>query len=394
VDPSCLDGFSPTRAIPILVGDSDDLSTHALAAAHDQEKPSWPAVTLSDINGIKFTGGSSGRPKAVMQSFRVVNTVIINIMTTFEFKSDECNLVAAPMAHGASMFMLPTLARGAKNIVSGTTKPEILADWIERFGVTCFWLPPTLLYSLLEVSGIETRDFSKLRHIIYGGASASPEKLRKAQRIFGPVVESTYGQTEAAIITALRGREMMDESLLTSVGQPMALTQVRIQDQDGNPLPAGEMGEIAVSGDVLMTGYLGMPEETSDALVGGWVRTGDVGYLDVGGNLFIKDRIRDVVISGGLNIYPSDIEAVLSRHEAVLDAVVFGVEDEKWGERLEAAVQLKPAAKTTPEDLVAFVRSFIGSVKAPKRVHLVAELPRSPVGKVLRREARAQFGNA
>jgi fatty-acyl-CoA synthase len=124
------------------------------------------------------------------------------------------------------------------------------------------------------------------------------------------------------------------------------------------------------------------------------VRTGDVGYLDVGGNHFIKDRIRDVVISGGLNIYPSDIEAVLSRHEAVLDAVVFGVEDEKWGERLEAAVQLKPAAKTTPEDLVAFVRSFIGSVKAPKRVHLVAELPRSPVGKVLRREARAQFGNA
>ena len=214
-------------------------------------------------------------------------------------------------------------------------------------------------------------------------------RIREAQRAFGPVIGSNYGQTEAPqVITWHSPADMMRDDLVASVGHASFLTRVAILDGDGKVLPAGEDGEVAVSGDLLMTGYLDMPEATAETLRDGWLRTGDIGALDAHGYLFLKDRVRDVIITGGFNVYPSDVEAALVRHPAVQQCVVFGVPDDKWGEAVTATVVLRPGARAAEAEIIAFAKQAVGSVKAPKRVHFSDTLPISGVGKVMRRIAR------
>ena len=185
--------------------------------------------------------------------------------------------------------------------------------------------------------------------------------------------------------------EMADDANIASVGRATLLMDVAIMDGKGNILPPGEMGEIVCRGDLMMNGYLDMPDETAKTIVDGWLHTGDAGALDERGYLFIKDRIRDMIISGGFNVYPTDVEAALVQHPAVHECIVFGVPDDKWGERVEAAIQLKPGAAFDEGGIVAFLKERVGSVKTPKKIHVAESLPRSAVGKVLRREARRLF---
>jgi len=196
------------------------------------------------------------------------------------------------------------------------------------------------------------------------------------------------------LITGMTAAEFEDERNLASVGRATALMEVRIVSPDGEVLPPGEMGEIVCRGDLLMTGYLDMPEETAKTVIDGWLHTGDAGLLDERGYLFIKDRLRDVIISGGFNVYPSDVEAVLAQHPAVRECIVFSMPDDKWGERVEAALSLAPGGAFDERDILGFLRERIGPVKTPKRLHVADDLPRSAVGKVLRREARRLFGEA
>lgn len=394
VDEGCLEMLSPS-GIPIVVagaaGNATAGSVQALIARYLGSSPKWTASDPGEPNAIKFTGGSTGRPKGVVQSFRCINTLIVNMLHTFEFDHNDAYLCAAPMTHGAGTFVLPVLAAGGRIVMTRNAKPEAIANEMEVCGVTAIWVPPTLLYSMTDEQRSRPRKL-KLRHLIFGGAPSAPEKIRDAIEAFGPILEPVYGQTEAPVmLTAMSAREFSDPANLHSAGKRCILSHVGIMDPQGRLLPAGEMGEIVAQGDLLMNGYFEMPEETRKVMQHGWLHTGDVGYFDERGYLFIKDRIRDVVITGGFNVYPSDVEDALCRHPAVRESVAFGVADDKWGERLEAAVELRPGIQATEAEIIEFAKSRLGSVKAPKKVHLVAELPRSAVGKVQRREAREKF---
>ncbi|MGO1500689.1 MAG: class I adenylate-forming enzyme family protein [Marinobacter sp.] len=375
-------------SVVVAGADSNDaLAMTALEQKHAGRAPEWQAE-LGDMNSIKFTGGSSGVPKGVVQSFRCTNTMISSVLLTFDLGAEDRYLCAAPMTHGAGAFILPTLARGGCVVMTADSSPRNLLDLLEKESITATWVPPTLLYKLIDEQRNNPRKVASLEHLIWGGAAASPVRLLEARELFGPVVEVIYGQTEAPMMLAGGRSKDLYGDRLTSVGKIGPLAEVGILDPEGRRLAANELGEICGRGDLLMNGYLQMPEETAATIRNGWLHTGDLGKMDSEGFLFVKGRIRDVVITGGFNVYPSDVEAVLAQHPAVSDCVVFGVPDDYWGERLEATVELREGFVASAEEIMSHCKELAGSVKTPKHFHMASSLPRSPVGKVLRREAR------
>jgi fatty-acyl-CoA synthase len=379
-------------AAALVVADAPPADARALSLLVETHRGQRPELNtdLGECNAVKFTGGSSGIPKAVMQSFRCINTLVASIALTFELDAIERYLCVAPMTHGAGTFILPVLARGGCVVLTTESKPAAVLDTMQAAGITMTWMPPTMLYGLVDEQAARPRSLGALKHLIYGGAAAAPARLLEAQRVFGPVIETVYGQTESPVLmTAARAADLLDPSRVASVGRVGPLADVQIMADDGRLLGANELGEIVTRGDLVMNGYFEMPEETAATIRGGWLHTGDVGCIDEQGFLFVKDRIRDVVITGGFNVYPSDVEAVIAQHAAVSEVVVFGIADDYWGERVEAAVELRANATATAEELIGFCKERIGSVKTPKHILIVASLPRSTVGKVLRREAKA-----
>ena len=308
------------------------------------------------------------------------------------------NLAAAPMTHTAGFLTLAATARGGKVVVIARPDPDELLDIVCNERVTEFFLPPTVIFRLLETPGVEKRDFSHLRYFMYGAAPMSVEKLRAAIKVFGPVMLQGYGQTEAPGSIAFlrpsdhfRNGEIADERRLSSCGLPSVLNTTAILDDRGRPAPPGETGEICVRGDIVMKGYYKQPGKTAEVIVDGWLHTGDLGHLDDEGYLHITDRKKDMIISGGFNIYPSEVEQVIWSHPAVLDCAVIGVPDERWGEAVKAVVELKPGAPATAEELIAICKEKLGSVRAPKSVDFIDALPRSPVGKVLKKDIRDEY---
>jgi len=339
---------------------------------------------LDRTQAIKFTGGTTGFPKGVQQPLRAWNANIVTQIHTMGLTPDDRYLVLAPLTHGTSTYMLPLLGGGGALIFPEETKPAGLLDAAQRHRATLFFAPPTLILALIEEQRHARRDLTALRYIVYGGAPMRAEQIRAAQACFGPVLCTCYGQTEAPqIATFLMPAEMAGDDL-ASVGRPTLMTQVGILGEDGGGLETGEEGEVCICGDLVMTGYFRAPEETARTLTGGWLRTGDVGLLDDRGFLFLKDRIRDVIITGGFNVYPSDVETVIATHPAVIDCSVVGVPDDKWGEAVHAAVQLRPGSEFEPRTLMAMIRHELGAVKTPKEIHIFEALPRSAVGKVLK----------
>lgn len=393
LDPALAEGFKAQGVQVVLSRSQGNVpSIESLVRQHEDSMPVFACTDPSEPNAIKFTGGSSGKPKAVVQSFRTVNAVATTVATAFDLKSDEVYLLTAPMTHGAGAFMLPVLSRGGRCVIIDRPRPQSIADALEHYKATMTWMPPTLLYMLMDVPGIQAQDFSALRHLIWSGAAATPEKFKQARKLFGNVVESAYGQAEASsVATVLRAHDIVDDETLASVGKPTLLAHVEIMAPDGRILPVGEAGEIVIRGDIRMIEYLEMPGLTAETIVDGWVHTGDIGQFDARGYLYIRGRLRDVVITGGFNVYPLDVEDVLCRNDAVQEAVVFGLPDDKWGERVEAAITLRPGANADPEALIKFVRLALGPVKTPKAIHILDDLPRSVVGKVQRREVRERF---
>jgi acyl-CoA synthetase (AMP-forming)/AMP-acid ligase II len=358
------------------------------------------AYVSDDVIAIMPTGGTTGLPKGVMQTHRNLGLSILNGVINSPYAPDEpiVNLAAAPMTHSAGFLSMSATARGGKVVVLTKPDPISLLDAIERERVTELFLPPTVIYALLETPDIETRDFSSLRYLMYGAAPMSVEKLRRAIDIFGPVMFQGYGQTEApGSIAFLRpGDHFVDgkiapDSRLSACGLPAITNALAIMDDDGQQLPAGESGEICVRGDIVMKGYYKQPDKTAEAIIDGWLHTGDIGHLDAEGFLHITDRKKDMIISGGFNVYPSEVEQVIWSHPAVLDCAVIGGPDPKWGEVVIAVVELKPGASVEGDELITLCKARLGSVKAPKQVDFVATLPRSPVGKVLKKDLRATY---
>jgi acyl-CoA synthetase (AMP-forming)/AMP-acid ligase II len=397
-DESCLDRFTATGA-PLVIGKverkraSGDVPTVAgLIAEWSGRYPAATDRSEGDAQIIKFSGGSTGAPKPVVQSLRCVNAQVDGIVASFELDAGDVNLIAAPLTHGASCFVLPVLAAGGRHVLLEDPKAPRVLDAIDTFGVTTMYAPPTLIYGMVNDSAAREHNYSTLRHLIYSAAPMRPDQIREAQRVFGLVLETAYGQVEAPqIVTAMRATELALEENLASVGRPSPVAEVAIMSPSGEQLPNGETGEIVVRGPLVMNGYLDRPDMTAEVIVDGWLHTGDLGLIDERGYVFIRGRLREVINSGGFKIFPGDVEAVLARHPAVAECSVFGVADEKWGEAVHAAVRLVPGVLVNAAELMAFVKTEIGSVKAPKAVHFVGELPRNAAGKVSRAAVRAMI---
>jgi acyl-CoA synthetase (AMP-forming)/AMP-acid ligase II len=395
-DQDCLDRFTPGEARLVLgrsngaPGDGDE-RLHDLIARHDGSGAFHPDLGPDDLIALKFTGGSTGKPKGVMQTVRVWNTVIANQLLCVGFDRTTRHLIASPITHGSGTYVLPTLSQGGRLVLIERARAADVLDAFEK-GASGSFLPPTVIYNMLAEPGVAERRYPALKHLIYAGAPMRVDQIRAARRAFGPVLETTFGQTEAPqIISFQRAAEFGDDANLESVGRAAPLNRVEIMDADGRIQPPEAEGEIVVKGDIVMKGYLDLPEETAKTIVDGWLHTGDVGVIDSRGYLFIKGRRREVIISGGFNVYPADVEGALGRHPAVKECVAFGVEDTKWGERVEVAVELHEGAAADAPALTAFVREFLGPIKTPKAIHFTATLPRSAVGKVLRGETKAMI---
>lgn len=356
------------------------------------QAPDPIAAGRDGTQAIKFTGGTTGAPKGVMQPYRAWNACIINQIYGWGLTEDDCYIVCAPITHGTSTYVLPILAQGGSLAFPEQSQPASIAQAFKQYRGTISFMPPTLVYMLMSDSAVSPQDFVSLRHLVVGGAPMPPEKADEAIAFFGPRIGSTYGQTEAPqIVTMIRPHELADPANRGSAGRVTWLSDLAIMSPQGQLLPVGEKGEVVVRGDLVMTGYWNMPEKTAETIVDGWLHTGDVGYLDERGYLYIKDRLRDVVITGGFNVYPVDVEDALCKHPAVHEASVFGVPDEKWGEAVQAAVQLKPGQTVTDAQLMQHVKDLLGGVHTPKKIHFFEQLPRSSVGKVLKKDIKDQL---
>ena len=398
-DADCAEKFGAVSA-HLLAGKDGETARRAnshiaaLLAANAGKVPLRHNADSEDLQAIKFTGGSSGMPKGVMQTYRVFNSCIASMVAAFGFDSNDRHLLAAPMTHGANTMILPIFAVGGTQLFMGQPSPAAILDAIATMRATTIFVPPTVCYMMLDDDRINDIDLSSLRHFIIGGATIRPDVVARAMPIFNHAMETCFGQTEVPqIAICMRAEDWQDPANYASTGRATCMTRVGIMDAAGTLLPAGEEGELVLAGDLVMKGYYKMPEKTAETILDGWLHTGDVGYVDERGFVFIKDRIRDVVVTGGFNVYPNDVEAVLGQHPDVVECVVFGLPDEKWGEAVHAAVELSKQANCDEAALIAFVKSRLDSVKAPKRIHITTALPRSSVGKVLRREAKIAFAN-
>lgn len=351
-----------------------------------------------DLFAIFPTGGTTGKSKGVMIANRNIECMFANMWSHFSYHGRTHHLVVAPMTHTAGLFGCLHFPWGGCNmILPGADIPRILQT-IESGKITHLFLPPTVLYMMLAHEDIGRYDYSSLRHFYVGAAPVSLEKFKQAIRVFGPVMSEVYGQAEAPATVTLKapwdcvdGEGEPIESRLASIGRPGVFNQVAILDAQGREAARGEAGEICIRGDLVTPGYYKNPEATREARLFGWHHTGDVGVMDAEGFIRIVDRKKDMIISGGFNIYPNEIEQVLCQHPAVHECAVIGVPDDKWGEAVHAFVMLKRDTDVDAAMLIALVKEKLGSIKAPKQVHLVDDLPRSPVGKVLKADIRKAY---
>jgi fatty-acyl-CoA synthase len=345
---------------------------------------SWrrPVLPPGHVMSVKLTGGTTGRPKAVAQTQRVIATVINDLTAVFAITGEDVNLAAAPLSHGAFHMLLPVLIGGGRHVIASDLAPEALLDAMAREGVTLAFMPPTLIIKLTESGQARPERFPALRQLIYSAAPMPPAQIRRAWAGFGPKIAAMYGQVEAPMaLAAMTAEEMVSTGKLESAGRACPSTQLRILD----PGPDGT-GEIAARGPLIAPRYLtGEPLDVED----GWLKTGDLGRIDADGHLFIRGRSREMLITGGFNVYPAEVERALLSVEGIAEACVFGVADPYWGERVEAAVVARP--ETSDEDMRAAVKAAIGAVAAPKIIHRTEALPRNAVGKVVRREVAAMF---
>ncbi len=367
-----------------------------LAAA----KRSAPAPLVDEseaeaIAWLAYTGGTTGRSKGVMIPHRALTTMATVICADWDWPPEIRYLAATPISHAAGVTIYPVMLRGGYTRLTQGFDAEVFCRVVAEEKITATFLVPTLIYGLIDNAAVRERyDLSSLDLIIYGAAPMSPDRLKEAMRIFGKVFLQLYGQTEAPqCVTCLRkiDHDLSRPERLGSCGRPNPMVDVRLFDSDMREVGIGEPGEICVRGTLVMQGYWKRPEATEEALRGGWLHTGDVAVRDAEGYLYIVDRTKDMIISGGFNIYPREVEDALMSHEAVASAAVIGVPDSKWGEAVKAFVVLKPGAKADPAALQAHVKAKRGAPWSPKTIEFVADVPVTGLGKIDRKVLRAPY---
>ncbi len=376
------------------VRDYDWLLSAASPACNDA------SVDGDDIAWIFYTSGTTGRPKGAMLTQR-------NLLTMIETQLVEINPVApgdrlayvAPISHSAGLMAFQHVARGAGHVFPDYKKFDAAKyfEIVERHRVTTTFMVPTMIQMLLDDATHKQRDISSLHTIVYGGSPMYVDRLKEAVATFGPIFVQLFAQGEAPMgCTALPKQEHLatDEAglrRLGSAGRECHLVEVRILDGEDRPLPPNVPGEIAVRGDLVMKGYWNNPEANKETLHNGWLHTGDIGYLDADGYLFITDRSKDVIITGGYNVYPREIEEILYTHAGVQEATVFGVPDPKWVERVVAAVVVRENFSVNEAELIKLCLESLASYKKPSEIRFLPELPKSGYGKILKREIRQRL---
>jgi acyl-CoA synthetase (AMP-forming)/AMP-acid ligase II len=348
------------------------------------------ATPPDDTVMIVGTGGTTGRPKGVQLTDRNIETMTALTLMGYPFSGRPVYLAMAPLTHAAGVLCFPVMAHGGQIVVMAAPDLGEFLRLVPARGVTHTFLPPTLIYMLLAHEALDATDLSSLQCFWYGAAPMSATRLEEALARIGPMAQ-LFGQSEAPMMVSMmspadhyRPDGSVAVERLSSAGRPGPLVTVGIMASDGRLLPPGERGEIVVRSSLVMAGYYKNPEATAEASAHGWHHTGDIGVLDADGWLSVVDRAKDMIITGGFNVYSAEVEQALMAHDAVRDCGVVGLPDEKWGERVVAVVQLQPGADADPAALVAFAKERIGSVKAPKQVLVWDDLPRSTVGKVLK----------
>ncbi|MDQ1431127.1 MAG: fatty-acyl-CoA synthase [Actinomycetota bacterium] len=343
-----------------------------------------------DPHRLMYTSGTTGRPKGVMLTHANLAWKNYAHIAEFGFTADDVGLASGPLYHVGALDLVTTtmIAVGATTIIHRVFDAERVVDEIERSRVTCVWAAPAMVRAILDVPGVEQRDLSSVRVIIAGGEKMPIPYIERLRTVFPSAwFADAYGLTETVSGDTFLDREST-VSKLGSVGRPCQYLELDLWDEYGASVPAGERGEVVLRGPKVFTGYWRDPDATEAAFAGGWFHTGDIGMRDDDGYLYIVDRLKDMIVSGGENIASSEVERVLYEHEAVLEAAVVGRPDDRWGEVPVAFVVLHPTATATPEELVEHCRRQLAKFKVPKDVTLIDALPRNPSGKVLKRELR------
>ncbi|WP_273735349.1 acyl-CoA synthetase [Mycolicibacterium septicum] len=399
-------GALPKLQTLIRVGDAgepvcDATDFDSAVAAASEVRPDVD-IDEHDEAYVLFTSGSTGEPKAVVNSHYTWSYYAISAgLEIGDIRFGEVFAHGAPLTHFTQIFAIPTFIRGGTNVMLPGLEIEALLTNIERHRVTATAVVPTIIYLLLDHPKRDDFDISSLKTVVYAGAPMAPERLRQALHQFGPIFIQTYAGTEQGYISCLRkhehlagDRESTDEwvARLATAGRPMFGVQVSIQDEHDNELPVGEIGEICSRQLGQMLGYLD-PRRDSETLRAGWVHTGDIGRLDEDGYLYLVDRKKDMVVSGGFNVFPRQVEDVLSTHPTVAQAAVIGIPHEKWGEAVLAVVVTRAGEYTDAleGELIGHVKAALGSVAAPKQIVFTEALPLNPAGKVDKKIIRKPY---
>jgi fatty-acyl-CoA synthase len=392
-----LDGENTSLATFMAVSNQGNDSDHDLESAHVHGDDAHG--NLDQMMGLVPTGGTTGPARGV----RVTNLAwgTMAEMATRYWKSDDADpvcLCTAPLSHAAGVVAFTMFALGGTNIVLPGFDAEQVLRAIAQYRVTHLFLPPTAFYSLLAHPDVRRFDFSSLRIFLLAGSPVSPDKLKQGVEVFGPCMCQSYGQTEAPmLLTFLDARTVAAAAggdhpeRLRSCGRPTASVRLAIMDDAGRILPPREPGEIVARGTLVTAGYHNLPQATAEIRRHGWHHTGDVGYIDEHGYVYIVDRKKDMIISGGFNVYCSEVEASVMALPQVQECAVIGVPDDKWGEAVKALVVVRCGESLTGDQVIAHCKTKLGGVKSPKSVEFVAEIPKTPAGKLDRKAMRKQY---
>lgn len=386
-------GCTPEFGI-LAAGDGQgNLGDYEAALVYDVPPPDMPRARGSDIWQICYTTGSTGNPKGAIWRHSGVMSVLGFSQLDLKMSEDDVFLHCLPAAGVPSVLAIWNATLGFTSVIMPAFDPALALDLIEKHKCTSTLFIPTMITGACEEFGRKPRDVSSLQRMYYGSASTPPALVRRAGSVFkGVKLEQVYGSTEGAggWYTKLSHADHQwamenDENLLSSSGQPMIHCRVRIVGEDGQILPPGEVGEISVSGDFLMDGYLKEPELTAKVLKDGWLLTGDMGRLDEKGYLYLVDRKQFMIITGGYNVYPIEVENVIAAHPSVLEVCVFGVPDEKWGDAIHAAVVPRGGQTIDPDELRDWCRDKMSKFKVPKTIEVRDQLIRGATGKIQKR---------
>ncbi|WP_324749601.1 AMP-binding protein [Sphingomonas sp. LY54] len=385
-------GSAVTRTLSVgSVAGADDLL--ALAGAQTP----GPVVCEADpggIAGLTYTGGTTGRPKGIIHTHRTLVANVLMCLAEWDWPEAPNILLSTPLAHASGLLTTPTFVKGGCVFLTDGFDAGQFITLVEREHISATFLVPTMVYALTTHERIRAADLSSLKLIIYGAAPISPSLLAEAMEIFGPVFLQLYAQSEApmTVTTLAQADHDLDRpQQLLSCGFPMVGVQVKLLDDAGTVVPVGEVGEICVRGPLVMDGYWRRPEETAAALRDGWLRTGDLAREDERGYLYIVDRKKDMIITGGFNVYPKEVEDALASHPDVAQAAVFGVPDDKWGEAVKAAIVPWPGKVPNLDEIIAFVRASKGAVNTPKSIDVIAAMPQTALGKPDKQALRAPY---